>query len=112
MAYKHIIIKPEVVGDLTDVKGSYDSPYGLISSEWKKTGKRFELIVQVPANTTAAVFVPADEGSTILMDGKTVRDKKGRSKLTIGNEKYQLNLESGKYIIVVENKIGGDALSK
>lgn len=33
VAYKQIIIKPTIVGDLTNVKTSYNSPYGVIKSE-------------------------------------------------------------------------------
>ena len=34
--FKHIIMKPTPVGDLTFVKATHNSPYGLISSEWHR----------------------------------------------------------------------------
>lgn len=36
--YKHILIKPRPGGDLTSAKGSYNSVYGMIVSDWKKKG--------------------------------------------------------------------------
>src|SRR6185295_12037603 len=33
--FKRIRIRPQVVGDLTWARGSYDSVYGRIASEWK-----------------------------------------------------------------------------
>jgi alpha-L-rhamnosidase len=46
------------VGDLTSVQGSYVSPQGLIRSEWVKDVDRFDLTVEIPANTIAEVWVP------------------------------------------------------
>jgi alpha-L-rhamnosidase len=56
--YRDLVIKPRLVGDLTSVEGSYTSPQGLIRSEWVKDVDRFDLTVEVPANTTAEVWVP------------------------------------------------------
>jgi hypothetical protein len=65
IAYKNVVIQPKVVGDLTHVQGSYRSPYGLISSEWTKTGDgRLHLDVSVPGNTTAEVWVPLMGGGS------------------------------------------------
>ena len=40
VAYKEVVIKPEMVGDLTWVKSSYQSPYGEIRSDWEKSGAK------------------------------------------------------------------------
>jgi hypothetical protein len=39
--FKHIIMRPEPVGDLQFVKASHRSPYGLIASDWQKQGDVF-----------------------------------------------------------------------
>jgi alpha-L-rhamnosidase len=57
--FKQIIMRPTPVGDLKFVKASYRSPHGLIISEWRKDGGTFDWQITVPANTTAAIFVPA-----------------------------------------------------
>jgi alpha-L-rhamnosidase len=59
--FKHIIIKPAVVGDLTWVKASYHSALGLISSNWKREGNRVTLEITIPPNATATVYVPTSD---------------------------------------------------
>ncbi|MFB4269829.1 family 78 glycoside hydrolase catalytic domain [Nonomuraea sp. GTA35] len=61
IAYRELVIQPDPVGDLTSVKGSYDTPQGTARSEWTRTGRRFELTIEVPPNTTAEVWVPAED---------------------------------------------------
>ena len=56
--YKKIIIKPTVGGKLTYANASYQTPYGKLISNWKIEGETFFLDVEVPANTTATVYVP------------------------------------------------------
>jgi len=61
-AYRALVIQPKVVGDLTFVKASYQTPQGLARSEWTANKGRFTLKVEVPANTTAEVRVPTQGG--------------------------------------------------
>lgn len=56
--FKKIIIRPSVVGDLTWVKGSYDSIQGKIVSEWQHSGSNFTLHLVIPINTSATVYLP------------------------------------------------------
>ena len=59
--FKHILIRPQPVGHLTWAKASVESPYGRISSSWKKDAKGFHLTIEIPANTTATVQMPGAE---------------------------------------------------
>jgi alpha-L-rhamnosidase len=63
--FKKIIIRPEVVGDLTWAKVSYRSIHGLIVMDWKVDGHRFTLKVTIPANTSATVHVPSKDATSI-----------------------------------------------
>jgi hypothetical protein len=65
VAYQKIMICPEPVGNISNAKASYSSPYGLISSEWKKEANEFELKVEIPVNTKATIYLPADKSSVI-----------------------------------------------
>ena len=47
--FKHIIMRPEPVGDLQFVKASHRSPYGLIVSDWQKQDGGFRWNITVPA---------------------------------------------------------------
>lgn len=61
VGYKSIVIRPQLVGDVTYAGATYQSPYGTIKSYWKKTGNHFQLNITVPANTTASIFLPGSK---------------------------------------------------
>ena len=96
IAYTEIMIKPELVGDVTNAKASFQSPYGLIKSEWTNSATAFNLQLQIPANSTAVVYMPAKKGQTVLMNGKkaVVVYADGRAVVKIGSGNYVFNVES------------------
>lgn len=104
VAYKDIIIRPEIVGDLTYAKGTYQSPYGMIVSEWKKQKNSFELLVSIPANTTATVFLPATTHATIRVNGQVIRESKEVQLSGIKEGRAILKLGSGNYTFLVGYK--------
>ncbi|WWD19904.1 hypothetical protein CI109_104373 [Kwoniella shandongensis] len=56
--WKEISIQPRPGGTITSASTSFQSPYGLVSCEWKIQGDKLEVDVQVPPNTTAKVVLP------------------------------------------------------
>jgi alpha-L-rhamnosidase len=87
--FKHILMKPTPVGDLTFVKATHESPYGLIASEWRRAGKKFDWRIEIPANTTATVYVPAMSPETVSANGvKATRFERGRAIFELGSGKY------------------------
>jgi len=56
--FEHIILHPHILGDLTWVKCSFDSPHGTIVSNWTRSGQNATLNISIPANTTATVTTP------------------------------------------------------
>ena len=57
--YKHVIIRPTPVGDLTWAKYSTETPYGHLSVSWKKTpGRSLSVIVDIPEGSHASVYLP------------------------------------------------------
>lgn len=89
-AYRQLAIRPEVVGDITGVKGSYESLYGQVVSEWKKANHTFYLHLIIPVNTTATVYLPATFASVVTERGKKVKSvwKAGRSVVKVGSGEY------------------------
>ncbi len=66
IAYEELVIKPSIVSGLTNVKGSYRTPQGLVESEWNKTpGGPLRLNVTIPGNTAATIYVPAGANDTV-----------------------------------------------
>jgi alpha-L-rhamnosidase len=60
--YKKIRIKPQPGGDLTYAKASLETGYGKVAVDWKIKDGKFSMDVEIPANTTAEIFVPANDG--------------------------------------------------
>jgi alpha-L-rhamnosidase len=59
VAFKHIILKPDFsIPDLEFVNASYETPYGKVISNWKKTLMKLHWEVSIPVNTTAEVHLP------------------------------------------------------
>lgn len=56
--YKHILIQPQPGGGLTYAKGSVESMYGRLATDWRIADGKFILTVEVPPNTTATVRLP------------------------------------------------------
>lgn len=95
--FKHIIMRPETVGDLRFVRASHRSPYGLIKSEWQKNDRGFRWNITVPPNSTATIHVPAQTAEAVRESGKpaatapgvkSVRFKEGRVVFEIGSGTY------------------------
>lgn len=91
--YKHIILKPCIGGSLTWAKGCYDSVYGNIVSEWEITDGKGIYSCEIPANTTARIYLPTDKAYSVrvrecggeLPDGKPV--------YSVGSGKYTFEFE-------------------
>lgn len=69
VGFDKIVIRPQVVGDITRAKAAFQSPYGRIESNWHKSAEGFELLVTIPANTRALVQLPATEKAVVTQDG-------------------------------------------
>jgi alpha-L-rhamnosidase len=67
--FKEFIVKPEPVGDLSWVKASYETNYGLVEVDWKVDGSIFTMNLTVPANTSAVVTMPNLSPSVSVMEG-------------------------------------------
>lgn len=58
-AYQSLILQPSFgIQDCEWVNGSYETPYGKVVSQWKKTLQQLEWQVEIPANTTATICLP------------------------------------------------------
>lgn len=96
--YKHSKIEPHIGGGFTNASASLQTYYGKLSNSWKLSGDQLVMEVEVPANTTATVFVPAKSADAITESGtplsqskdiKLLETQEGSVKLTLGSGKYQ-----------------------
>lgn len=89
--FKHIVMKPHPVGDLKWVQAAHHSPYGWIKSEWRRDGGKFDWRIEVPANATATIQLPAEAGDRLTESGKPIR-----------TANRQLTIDSGKYHFIAQ----------
>ena len=96
--FKHIIFKPTPCGDLTFVKASYHSIYGPIKSAWEIKRDHFILDIEIPANTTATVYVPAMDKNQVDHDKNAgiefLKLENNRAIYSIGSGKYQFKSQA------------------
>ncbi|MEY4432552.1 MAG: hypothetical protein RLZZ44_682 [Bacteroidota bacterium] len=97
--FKHFFIQPELVGDLSFVKSSYQSNYGLIVSEWEKKDAKLVLSVTIPANTTATIKLPVRQEDIMKINGKSLKQLELVSSFDQKSSKSNITLGSGSYSI-------------
>lgn len=98
VAFRNIIIRPEIIGDITWVKSSYQSQFGLIRSEWKKENNTLEMKVEIPANTSATIYLPTNQEASVTENGKKATisrssDGKYFCKVGSGNFIYKMSIK-------------------
>ncbi len=65
-AYKHLVLSPEFgIEDCFSTDASYDTPYGLVRSCWRKTLQQLHWEVTVPPGTRATVCLPGGKTTEV-----------------------------------------------
>lgn len=95
--FKHFFIRPAVVGDLTFVRASYRSIRGPVASQWRIENGRFHLEVEVPAGSTATVYVPTRDRSAVRESGGPTEQADGVRFLRLENGAAVYQIDSGQY---------------
>jgi alpha-L-rhamnosidase len=97
VGFDQFSLRPQFVGDLDWVNCSYDSVRGPITCNWLKSDGRIELEIDVPANSTATLYLPVQNGSTVLENGQPIAEAKGVELSTQTDDRAQYRVESGSY---------------
>jgi hypothetical protein len=94
-AFKHISIRPQPVGNITSAKGSFHSPYGLITADWEKGSGNFVLKSHIPVNTIATVYLPVNDPAKVYKNGNRIKNVKIRDNIAL------IEVGSGDYVFEV-----------
>jgi len=95
--FKQIIIHPVPDAKLTKASGQLRSIHGLIGSVWSTSGDNFSLTATVPTNTTATVYVPCKDASSVMESGKPAKNAEGVKFLRMENGAAVFAVDSGRY---------------
>jgi len=97
IAMNKIEIRPQPVGDVTYAKASYNSPYGIIVTDWKKNDGKFDITIQIPANTSAVVYLPSAKNASVTEGGEPISANKSIKLSGYANGKAIIKVGSGTY---------------
>jgi alpha-L-rhamnosidase len=70
VAYRHFVLRPEPGGSVTWAHGHYDSIRGRIASDWKIADGKFVWNCTIPVNTTATVYIPTSDPTSVKEGGR------------------------------------------
>ena len=93
--FKHVILKPDFVNGLTHAEAEHENIYGVVRSSWKRTSDGIIYRIEIPANTSATIYVT---GSKLYENNHLVNTNNQYVHL-IENEKGQMvyKVAAGKY---------------
>jgi alpha-L-rhamnosidase len=95
--FKKIWMEPVFPDKLGHVNACFESPYGTIESNWKRSGNTLTWNITIPANTTATVKLPARFGvkpDATRPGVHSVKESAGFTVIELGSGDY--TLQSGK----------------
>lgn len=101
--FKSFILQPtpDPTGQMTFAKGYYDSMYGKIVSEWEVRDTQVVYTFVVPENTTATLYLEADDVKKVSESGRPLKHCKGVKFIGYSNGQLQCTLASGHYTFTV-----------
>jgi alpha-L-rhamnosidase len=95
--YQHIIIQPHSGGGLTYAKAKHQSLYGSIASGWELKDGQLQVMIEIPANTTATVKLPQAKLESVQESGKPLAGAKGIIRAVQDGRAAVVEVGSGRY---------------
>lgn len=111
VAFRNLIIKPQMVRDLTHVSGSIFTINGQVSCSWEKRDRKIMMEVVIPMGSQAEIYLPVFklrnfklyEGQTLLWaDNQLQRKTSGLEDLQLKGGNFIIKVGSGRYLFVLE----------
>jgi alpha-L-rhamnosidase len=100
--FHRIVLHPQFDSTLGEVKATYDSLYGPITSNWKVDGNSIKWDVVIPPNTTSLLYLPGGVATRILESGKDIRQSAGVSLVLKDSHNAIYEAGAGSYTFRVE----------
>ncbi|MFZ5970280.1 MAG: family 78 glycoside hydrolase catalytic domain [Bacteroidota bacterium] len=95
--YQRITIRPHPDKRMGHARSAYHTPYGQVVSGWRYAGNQLVFEVAIPANTTAAVYLPAAAPGQLTEGGKALATVKEITVAGQEGDRLVLHIGSGTY---------------
>jgi len=100
--FHRIILHPQFDARLGEVKATYDSMYGPITSNWKVDGRSIKWDVVIPANASGLIYLPGGVATRILEGGKDMRQSAGIRYILSDSQNAIYEAGAGSYTFTIE----------
>lgn len=97
--YKNIIIKPAISKEMQFINGSTQTVNGTITSNWEIKKKQLFMTVEIPANTTAHIYIPSNQGNKIKVNGSKLHKVNEIQSIKTDDQFTIIEVGSGRYEI-------------
>jgi alpha-L-rhamnosidase len=101
--YKHVLIRPQPGDSLTSVSVAHDTMYGPVRTAWTVEPGRFELVVAVPPNARATVWLPLARLEGVTESGEALTIGRGIAAVRQDGEAVVVEIGSGRYRFAYTN---------
>ena len=95
--FKHFTIQPEIIRDLRWVSAESDTVRGPVKVRWSNNTAKLALSIEIPANSSATVWIPAARQSEVLEGGKPASSAEGVKYLLTSGKRVAFEVGSGSY---------------
>ncbi len=105
-APRQLVLRPQVVGKLTEVQTRYVSAWGPVESNWKRGPAQTEYEIAIPDNATATVELSTSSPQALRIDEREADKAPGVIGMKSKEHEIELVLGSGHYRITAPNPEG------
>ncbi len=102
--FGNIIIRPCLFAEINYAEASYESIRGHIGIRWERHGAKIVVLLDIPCNCSADVYLPVKEldaiaegGVPIFNNGKLLDGLPGISDFSLGKDGVKVSVKSGRY---------------
>ena len=100
---RQLVLKPQVMGKLTEVHTSYVSAWGPVESNWKRGSAQTEYEITIPAKATATVELRTASTAGLHIEGREADKAPGVISSKSDEHRSELVLGPGHYRITASN---------
>jgi hypothetical protein len=102
-ATRRLVLRPQVVGKLTEVRTRYVSAWGPVESHWKRGAAQTEYEFTIPAGATATVELETAAPEGVRIEGREARKAAGVVNSRAVDREIELVVGGGHYRMTAPN---------